>query len=78
MSKEAFDFDVENIMDGVPTSHGFESKEQPPQQVSYGIDPYGNDFPSNGVAFQYRLDRAETPFDAGMDVESGQRDSRLV
>lgn len=78
MSREAFDFDIENIMEGLPTSQGVQSEEQPPQQVPHGIDPCGNNFPSNRVAFQYRLDRAETPFDAEADATDDQQDNLLV
>ncbi|OSS45598.1 hypothetical protein B5807_09441 [Epicoccum nigrum] len=65
-------------MEGLPTSQGFQSEEQPPQQVPHGIDPCGNNFPSNRVAFQYRLDRAETPFDAEADATDDQQDNLLV
>jgi hypothetical protein len=76
MSKEAFNIEVESIMGG--TSQGLDIEEQPPQQISYEVDQYGNGFPPNGVAFQCRVDRAATPLNAETDVAYDQRDNLLV
>jgi hypothetical protein len=78
MSKEAFNIEVESIMGGLPTSQGFESKEQPSQQISYGVDQCENGYPPNGVAFRCRVDRAATPLNAETDVAYDQQGNLLV
>jgi hypothetical protein len=78
MSEEAFNIEVESIMGGHPTSQGFESEEQPPQQITYGVNQCENGYPPNRVAFQCRVDRAATPHNAETDVAYDQQDNLLV
>jgi hypothetical protein len=72
MSRAAFDCDVENIMDGPSAWSARESREQPLQQFA------PHEFATQAVAFQYRMDRAETPLGAKTDMAYEQQDNQLV
>lgn len=75
ISETAFNSDIEDI---ISSSQIFETNMHHLQQAPYGINHPGNNVSSDRVAFQYRLDRAETPHNAEADVAYGQEDNLLV
>ena len=77
-SEEAFNSDIENIMEDLSNSQVLESNAQHLQQASYGINHPRNNVPPDRVAFQCRLDRAETPHNTETDVAYDQQDNPLV
>lgn len=77
ISEKAFNSDIKTIMDGLSNSQILESNLQHLRRASREINHPGTVSPDR-VAFQYRLDRAETPQSAETDVAYCQQDNLVV